>query len=190
MVDYKTRNKMLAEVESLKALTGITRAYFVCVLGFSYLINNMQDKSFMIVINILLALSVILLTYVSLQTYRKLNSKVNKVLEMALNEGYITVNQETITTYSKDLVDDIVKQSKFYNFEKGEPVTYLGVLFGRDAWKISTLGIDESVLCIEVIKNVVIFEKYIGENQHILNKLATKLQGVTVNVVREVEEEV
>lgn len=190
MVDYKTRNKMLAEVESLKALTGITRAYFICVLGFSYLINNMQDKSFMIVINTLLALSVILLTYVSLQTYRKLNSEVNKVLEMALHEGYITVNQETITTYSKDSIDDIVKQSKFYNFEKGKPVTYLGVLFGRDAWKVSTLGIDESVLCIEVIKNVVIFEKYIGENQHVLNKLATKLQEVTVNVVKEVEEEV
>ena len=121
---------MLAEIESLKALLGITRAYFICVLGFSYLINNMQDKSFMVVINTLLALSVILLTYVSLQTYRKLNNEVNKVLEMALNEGYITVNQETITTYSKDSIDDIVKQSKFYNFEKGKPVTYLGVLFG------------------------------------------------------------
>ena len=33
MIDYKTRNKMLAEIESLKALSGLTRAYFVCVLG-------------------------------------------------------------------------------------------------------------------------------------------------------------
>lgn len=64
------------------------------------------------------------------------------------------------------------------------------MLFGRDAWKVSALGIDERVVCIEVIKNVVIFEKYIGENQHILNKLATKLQEVTVTVVREVKEEV
>lgn len=190
MIDYKTRNKMLAEVESLKALTGLTRAYFICVLGFSYFINNMQDKKFMIVINILLALSVILLTYVSLQTYRRLNSKVNQVLEMAINEGYITVRQELINTYLKDSIDDIVKQSKFYNFEVGKSVTYLGVLFGRGAWRLSTLGIDESVVCIEVIKNVVIFEKYIGENQHVLNKIATKLQETTVNVVREVKEEV
>ena len=181
---------MLAEIESLKALTGITRAYFICVLGISYLLNNMQDKSFMIVINVLLALSVILLTYVSLQTYRKLNSKVNQVLEMALDEGYITIKKETINTYLKDSIDDVVKHSKFYNFEVGKPVTYLGVLFGEDAWRVSTLGIDESVLCIEVIKNVVIFEKYIGENQHILNMLANKLQEVTVTVVREVKEEV
>ena len=181
---------MLAEVESLKALTGLTRAYFICVLGFSYLINKMPDKKFMIVINILLALSVILLTYVSLQTYKRLNSKTSQVLEMALNEGYITVRQETINTYLKDSIDDIVKHSKFYNFEVCKPVTYLGVLFGRDAWKVSTLGIDERVVCIEVIKNVVIFEKYIGENQHILNKLAAKLQEVTVTVVREVKEEV
>lgn len=181
---------MLAKVESLKALTGLTRAYFICVLGFSYLINKMPDKKFMIVINILLALSVILLTYVSLQTYKRLNSKTSQVLEMALNEGYITVKKETINTYLKDSIDDIVKHSKFYNFEVGKPVTYLGVLFGRDAWKVSTLGIDERVVCVEVVKNAVIFEKYIGENQHILNKLATKLQEVTVNVVREVKEEV
>lgn len=181
---------MLAEVESLKALTGLTRAYFICVLGFIYLINDVPDKQYMIVINILLALSVVLLTYLSLQNYKKLNSKVNQVLEMALNEGYITVKQETINTYLKDSIDDIVKHSKFYNFEVGKPVTYLGVLFGRDAWKVSTSGIDERVVCIEVIKNVVIFEKYIGENQHILNKIATKLQGTTVNVVREIKEEV
>lgn len=190
MVDYKTRNKMLAEVESLKALTGLTRAYFICVLGIVYLINKMPDKSFMIVINVLLALSVILLTYVSLQTYRKLDNKVNQVLEMALDEGYITIKKETINTYLKDSIDDIVNHSKFYNFEVGKSVTYLGVLFGRDAWKVSTLGIDERVVCIEVIKNVVIFEKYIGENQHVLNKLATKLQEVTVTVVRGVKEEV
>ena len=181
---------MLAEVESLKALTGLTRAYFICVLGFSYLINKMPDKKFMIVINILLALSVILLTYVSLQTYKRLNSKTSQVLETALNEGYITVKQETVDTYLKDSIDDIVKHSKFYNFEVGKPVTYLGVLFGKDAWKVSKLGIDERVVCIEVIKNVVIFEKYIGENQHVLNKIATKLQETTVNVVREVKEEV
>lgn len=190
MVDYKTRNKMLAEVESLKALTGLTRVYFICVLGFIYLINDVPDKQYMIVINILLALSVVLLTYLSLQNYKKLNSKVTQALEMALNEGYITVKQETIKTYLKDSIDDIVRQSKFYNFEVGKPVTYLGVLFGRGAWRISTLGIDERVVCIEVIKNVVIFEKHIGENQHILNKLATKLQEVTVTVVREVKEEV
>ena len=182
MIDYKTRNKMLAEIESLKALSGLTRAYFVCVLGIVYLINKMPDKSFMIVINVLLALSVILLTYVRLQTYRKLNSKVNQVLEMALAEGYITVRKETINTY--------LKHNKFYNFEVGKPVTYLGVLFGRDAWKVSALGVDERVVCIEVIKNVVIFEKHIGENQYILNKIATKLQETTVNVVREVKEEV
>ena len=45
-------------------------------------------------------------------------------------------------------------------------------------------------MCIEVIKNVVIFEKHIGENQYVLNKIATKLQEVTVTVVREVKEEV
>lgn len=78
---------MLAEVESLKALTGLTRAYFVCVLGFSYLINKTPDKSFMIVINVLLALSVILLTYVSLQTYRKLDNKVNQVLKNGFRRG-------------------------------------------------------------------------------------------------------
>ena len=190
LVDYKTRNKLLAEVESLKALTGLTRAYFVCVLGIVYLINKMPDKSFMIVINVLLALSVILLTYVRLQTYRKLDSKVNQVLEMALDEGYITIKKETINTYLKDSVDDIVKHSKFYNFEVGKLVTYLGVLFGQDAWKVSTLGIDERVVCIEVIKNVVIFEKHIGENQYVLNKIATKLQETTINVVREIKEEV
>lgn len=190
MVDYKTRNKMLAEIESLKALSGLTRAYFVCVLGIVYLINKMPDKSFMIVINVLLALSVILLTSVSLQTYRKLDNKVNQVLERALDEGYITIKKETINTYLKDSIDDIVKHSKFYNFEVGKPVTYLGVLFGRDAWKVSTLGIDERVVCIEVIKNVVVFEKHIGENQHVLNKIATKLQETTINVVRGVKEEV
>lgn len=190
MVDYKTRNKMLAEIESLKALSGLTRAYFVCVLGIVYLINKMPDKSFMIVINVLLALSVVLLTYLSLQNYKKLNSKVTQALEMALNEGYITVKQETIKTYLKDSIDDIVRQSKFYNFEVGKPVTYLGVLFGRGAWRVSTLGIDERVVCIEVIKNVVIFEKHIGENQYVLNKIATTLQEVTVTVVREVKEEV
>lgn len=190
MVDYKTRNKMLAEIESLKALSGLTRAYFVCVLGIVYLINKMPDKSFMIVINVLLALSVVLLTYLSLQNYKKLNSKVTQALEMALNEGYITVKQETIKTYLKDSIDDIVRQSKFYNFEVGKPVTYLGVLFGRGAWRVSTLGIDERVVCIEVIKNVVVFEKHIGENQHVLNKIATKLQETTINVVREIKEEV
>lgn len=90
---------MLAEVESLKALTGLTRAYFICVLGIVYLINKMPDKSFMIVINVLLALSVILLTYVSLQTYRKLDNKVNQVLEMALDEGYITIKKKRNNKY-------------------------------------------------------------------------------------------